>query len=574
MARLLALVVLVALCYSTFAFDAGKGYGLSARYKKQLAASPPTKNYGPSSGYRKGVDTAPKVNYVPAPPPPVAEKAATPAVAMKVTPPIIAASPTAQEAKPPVDAAEEPKPKISLEAQLKQQILEESISREKRKTELNSLESQLASSLKKQMEVEAMISKELNALRPRIIEEMARESARLSSLEGLAKSFKDGLQVKIEAAASEEIILGQMTEVRQRIKEQIIIDQLEVAIKKKIDLLSIERGICRDIATCIDNLENEIGDSKSKVASLQNVFAKMPTGADVNSNRQYTWADISSLQSELASSLDSAVRRDEKVKVFIKTFDDAMRRRGLALGEQFSSEVETAPKSPPFPSFSSFNSKVTAPAKKIATVASKAVDVPTIAQLSDVLKDKSYEDLGKTSTRALTKVGESFVQASLGFVDASSVFMKTTEAEEARISLTLAGESTGSLFDKLRLALDTIGKEWESAVNENPINDGSVDEYVARLMKGYAAITRSKALKETLSEAGQSAKRIVSEASTAASITSSSLGDKLSADNKFSAAAKAFSENFSLLLSVGLVVTKRAYNDNISRQLPDQISKK
>jgi len=543
------------------------GNGLSKRYGtgkfnsyRNSAIRSSKRNYGPSAKYP--TSSVQPLNSA------QAQGAATeasnvpnaPMASVQVTVPAIKAAEVAEvKTQPAVPAPTvskvEEDQSIPLELQLKRQILEEAVNREKRKVELNQLEDQLSQSLKRKEEVENMISNEINKLKPRLMEELEKESVRLQSLSLLQKSFQSAVATKQAAINQEEIVLSQMRDVRGKIKEDVVAIQLDAAILKKSDLINIEQAINRDIENCVVNIANEISDANNKLSSLASVISAMPSGSDNSANRKYTWDDVAALQSQLSVSIQAATSRDDKVRQFIKTFDDAMKRRGIVLGEPLAKELVATFQSQPLVTT---DSRVTA--KSVMSMkkpAQESLPTPSIFQLAEVLNEKKDEELTKTATRSLTKSGDALLKVSTGLISASSEYLKTKEAEESKVSLAIAGESISNVGRSFQRAYDAATQVWQEMVEVTPINDGTIDEYTMRISKGVSAVLNNKDVKESLSSVLDDSKNAVSEFVAAVTLTGSSIGIIAKSNPDVSNAFTALRDNINLLLSVGLVGTQR-----------------
>ena len=538
---------------------AKRGYGLSPRHKtgrinapRNSAIQAGKKSYGPSSGYTAASVpvTAPVTNT---PEPVIASVQATEPVTKAPEVTIVATQPAVQAS---TALKVEDEPPLSIEFQLKKQILEEAASREKRKLELNQLETQLSQSLKRKEEVENMISNEINKLKPRLIEELEKESVRLQSLSILQRSFQSASATKKEAINQELIVLSQMKEVRSKIKEDIVAIQLDAAILKKSDLINIEETINRDIENCVVNIANEISDANSKLSALASVISAMPSGSDNSANRKYTWDDVASLQSQLSESIQAASARDDKVRQFIKTFDDAMKRRGIVLGEPLPKELTATFQPQTQVVVDSKASVKSVMAMKKTT--QESLPTPSIFQLAEVLNEKKDEELTRTATRSLTKSGDALLKVSTGLISASGEYLKTKEAQESKVSLAIAGESISNVAKSFQRAYDAASKVWYDTVEATPINDGTVDEYSNRVGKGVGAVLNSKDVKESLSTILNDSKKAVSEVVAAVTLTTSSIGTIANSNADVSSAFTALRDNINLLLSIGLVGTQRA----------------
>lgn len=137
-------------------------------------------------------------------------------------------------------------PTVLSEVMLKAKILEERRQRQQRAQELSQLQIQLAQSMARKVAVENTIVDEIQNLRDRLAIELNSEKSRLSELEALYASFRDVLLTKRALLSSEETVLQQMREVRNKIQEAAIVLTLDAAIEKKASLIAIEESIVKD----------------------------------------------------------------------------------------------------------------------------------------------------------------------------------------------------------------------------------------------------------------------------------------------------------------------------------------
>lgn len=137
-------------------------------------------------------------------------------------------------------------PNVLSEVMLKAKILEERRQRQQRAQELSQLQLQLAQSMARKVAVENTIVDEIQNLRDRLAIELNSEKSRLSELEALYASFRDVLLTKRALLSSEETVLQQMREVRNKIQEAAIVLTLDAAIEKKASLIAIEESIVKD----------------------------------------------------------------------------------------------------------------------------------------------------------------------------------------------------------------------------------------------------------------------------------------------------------------------------------------
>jgi len=561
-------VIVFAVLKSCMSYELGKRYGLSQRVLRDSSRSmvetpidpqeSKGKNYGMGARLTKVASTPVVAKSVKSTPPPVADipKPPVAVTAVKVE------SPKAQlieevpimKVEPPEVTKDEPKieekPVLDMEANLKMSMVEETANRVNRIKELSQLQSQLTKSMSRKAEVDAVISRELEALRPRLANEVQKESSRVEQLEQLLKTFKSALSAKLTMIDGELSILSQMREVRNKITEKAILNELDNALTKKSELIDIEKDIAKEINNSASNLEAEIADSRIKLGTLASVLASIPVGEDLESTRQYTWADVDKLQAVLAGSIENSLARDNKVQQFIKTYDDAMRRRGIILG------VTTG--------FSSSKVGNVATVKKVKT----PVKTPEMQELVTVLKKQSNEELLKTATEAAKNTATSLVTASASLIGAAASFGNSAEAEESKKSLTLAGEFAGDFGNSVQGIFGAIQSAWKNAVGNEPIESGTTDEYIGKVVKGVKAVFDDKTIKEQFNNVVTSITKGTSEVTNAVSLTTSTVSNKLDDSEKWDKAVNELVNSASLFFSAVTVGVTRIYETNLERQLP------
>jgi len=197
-------------------------------------------------------------------------------------------------------------PELSAEDKLRLRINKETVTRNERMKGLSLLQKQLSKSVARKQEVEQMLIKEVVTLRNVIDGEIEGEAVRLGELESLYTSFRDLFVSKTVLLDSEVKILEQMKAVRDMVNEQVVLVQLDSAILKKGELISIEKTICADIKTCLDEVNAEISETKSKIVDLQSVLLSLPSSTDEAgyAARSYSWEEIESLEQKLIQSVE------------------------------------------------------------------------------------------------------------------------------------------------------------------------------------------------------------------------------------------------------------------------------
>ena len=464
---------------------------------------------------------------------------------------------------PPVEADVEVEPiQLSLEDQLRREVRQEFESREIRLVELNKLQSELSQSMARKQEVEKVITGEVEALWPRLQDEFYKETARIDQLLGSLGKFKKALKEKLEIQDLEKKTLVQMKDVRGKVSEETILVQLNEAISKKGDLIDIESGICDDIAECCRSLEVEINDTRTKLASLNNAIASLPSLTDEIAMRAYTWSDVEVLQKTLFDSLESSQIRDEKVNGFLVKFESAMRKRGLILGvnTDLPSSITTV---------TGVKSTI-ASLKEVASAENlkkiKDIGVP-ISQMTKLMKTKSNEDLSAAAIDGAKKSLSSLGEVSFGVLSATGSFIRSDDGYKSGQVL---GESVEALKDagtSLGAAFNSAQKIW---VDNFDNNADTTDQYVSRLQNTVKTVFKDKDVRASLTDISSSAATCGKQASKAALVATSKIAEELSAGEKFAASLLKLQEGLTELFSIASVATSRIAGElqNQSRQLP------
>ena len=456
----------------------------------------------------------------------------------------------------------EPEPvTLSLEDQLRFEVQQEFESREARMKEINKLQDELSQSLQKKSEVDLVIERELKALFPRLKDEFFKETARVDQLTSSYTKFKEASLVKREIISNEENVLAQMLAVRQNIKEATILNQLDEAIGTKEELVKIETSICDEIDECTEALEAQIADTRTKLASLNNAISSLPSLEDKTSMNSYTWEDVGSLQSQLYSSMQSSRDRDEKVEEFLIKFEDAMRRRGIVLGENTElspiltaatgvrSSVQNARKSMAESSEPTFNKKAA-----------------TLEQMNALMETKNNEDLLEAALGALRRTLIGLGALTGNFVSSTTSFFDSKEGNEVVSSgkATLNG-LTGATND-IKNAVEASQKTWESV---SKTTADSTDQSVENIIRGVKAVYKSEEVRSALGAASSKASQSGSIAAEALSTVASTAGEDLKR-NKVKAALFDIQEGLTELAGVTMVASGRLAGElqKQSRQLP------
>jgi len=455
---------------------------------------------------------------------------------------------------------------LDTEEALQEQVSKEKDRREQRFAELSLLQSQLSRSISKKQEVESIIIREIDQLRVVISEEITTVRKRLSQLTVLYDSFTAALLSKNTLLISESKILEQMKDVRSKITEQVILSQLDEAVEKKSYLIDIERGICDEIKTCGENINAEIAETKMKLLFLSDTYAALPPVEDTEAARKYSWTEVEALQSSLLDSIKSSLAVDSKVKEFTSTFSSVMRRRGLILGENTEIPAEVAATIVaefPFPRETSVD-EVSSAVESVPSEQSRM----TREELASILGSQSDAEFSATATEALRRTVSSIAAATASIFDITRSFFKSSEAEDAKQSISVAATALVDIGKSVSDAFSAARNVWSSEVDATSEKVETTDEYVATLLKGVNRILNSEQVKGAISDASKNAQLGAKELGVATSKTSSRISTDFRQSAGWQAALRDLSSSVSVLFTILAVGTKRLAGDRLDRQLP------
>ena len=127
-----------------------------------------------------------------------------------------------------------------------------------RQTSLRSLQQQLSKSISRRGEVEQVILREISTLREKSTEIRESELTCLSEYSLILSALKKASHAKAAVVKENQELLSQLSDVRQKIKEKIIYDQITVSINQKSELIEIDTRIIDELNYLISEVEETI----------------------------------------------------------------------------------------------------------------------------------------------------------------------------------------------------------------------------------------------------------------------------------------------------------------------------
>ena len=445
----------------------------------------------------------------------------------------------------------EPEPEtepVPLEEQLRQEVALEATAIEERARQSTLLQTQIQRSVSRRKEVEEIIIRELSVLRERIQNEKDEESDRYNRLQSLSINFNKVISDKEVIIKRETGLLQEMNDLGTRINEKIILNQLNEAIDKKQNLISIESDIFLDLQVGLKQVTQEIDLTQSKLDRLQDLLKTLPSPDDRDAVRQYGWLDVEALEKELLSNSEERKERGVKVQVLLEKFEEVIMRRGAVLGEipKFVNEFKTQ-KNNQVNNIDSSSSSSESSQSKTPRVSK---NIPSVQETRLVLRDQSNDELQRVALEAVVNTGRSIVKILVGLIDTSSTFLKSEEATDSKKAIELAANAATEAAGSLGQTFETIKDTWDVSV-------GDAADFES-LIKGVQSVFQSKDVKGSLSSVGAQLKKSGQEISTAAQISTSKVGKEIQSNNGLGDALDDAKEGVSLLAAASAVVGTRA----------------
>lgn len=440
--------------------------------------------------------------------------------------------PTAKESKPVVNEVNP----LSNEEQMRLKVQEEYISRGKRSQELVQLQSALSKSMEKKREMELAIIVEVKSLVSRIQEEAAKEAERVEKLSATVVSIQGVLAANTASVEKETATLVMMKDVRGKIAEDTVANSMDTAIAKKNELIEIEKRICIDIASCVTNLEAEIVDTNSKIASMKALVAKMPLSQDSTEALSYTWNDVELLQNQLSASVATASTRDDKVREFMLVFDRASAQKQAVLGE---SERQLPGQ----------------PVLSRQTAAVRKMDYSIV---------KSNDELTRLTTKALQTAIASSLIMSLSLLEASFKFAKSSDGKESQEAVVVSLSAASEVAKNAGLALKATQEAWESGYSAMMPDEEipTIPDYASAITKGVQSVLNSEKVKRAFSGISLGAKTSTAETAKASGLFVRRVSEELTVSSRWGPAVNDFKESLEILGAVATMVGGRLLSES------------
>eukprot|EP01035_Chromulina_nebulosa_P030236 gene30236-40173_t len=353
------------------------------------------------------------------------------------------------------------------------------------------------------------------------------------------------------------------------INEQVVLVQLDSAVLKKDELITIEKTICSDIKTCLDEVNAEISETKGKIAYLQTVLASLPSSTDEAgyAARSYSWDEIESLEQKLIQSVESSAGRDRRIIAFGEVFDNVLKRKGLILGENTAIPNDVAVTIANSPGIAATAVDAEDTESDDTTSNLPAKKSMSMQELTEILKQQNQAEVAATAVEAIRRGGQSILTATGSVLGASVTSFKSNEAEESRKAFTVAVEAAKNVVRSFKNAWETAKAVWSTELGDESKIE-TTDEYLKRAGSAINNIAKSEDLKKSLASAAESTVKSTKEIGTATGLIVRKIGSELGDSDSWNKAVSDLGSSFSVLLAAVTATAAKVALNKQDRQLP------
>lgn len=227
-----------------------------------------------------------------------------------------------------------------------------------------------------------------------------------------------------------------------------------------------------------------------------------------------------------------------------------------ATSSSASSSSSTSPSAPA----STPSSSPTTTTKSNPSPPSFSLQTVKSAKFSELVEDLSVREpevIATAVTSALKVSTIALVRLALSLLSAGTQFSLSPEIGEVGKSLSLAGLAASRTIEETKNVVESAKSTWKESVGDVPIETGTTDEYVGRIVNGVSAVTASPNVREAITKVSENAGKVGSELVTSVNITSKKIGQDLSASKTFKDSLVDLKGNIGVLAAAAFVAAKR-----------------
>mmetsp|Transcript_11374 Transcript_11374/g.16916 ORF Transcript_11374/g.16916 Transcript_11374/m.16916 type:complete len:627 (+) Transcript_11374:37-1917(+) len=333
-----------------------------------------------------------------------------------------------------------------------------------RSSKMTSFTTTLKKSITKKAEFESFISQELANLSNLLKNEVETEREREIALNQLLLMFDKGIKDKTNKISQEKDLFAQMVGIQSQVKEESIRKQIDSAIKKKKDLISIEEVLKEDILECRVNLAQELSSTVTRAERIEAILSVLPDPNDISRTRAYDWDDLQNLQNLLMDNVSSLNKSNKRVEELIVEFENAVQQKQSVLDDK------------PFTPKKGAN--------KLAVTKNENLSIEELTEIAGVSGIVAVESFGKTLNIGAQSVND---------------YLKGNKIKTGQESFKDLVQSTANYVKSIKISMDTALKAYDQAkMKENEIT--SFDKMFQRTILGFTAIKESEEVSKALNQ--------------------------------------------------------------------------
>lgn len=176
-----------------------------------------------------------------------------------------------------------------------------------------------------------------------LVSEYKQEVGRQENLVQLVDVLEGLIAAKDIDISNEKGITDEMVDVRSKLKDGTIAEELDEMIDQKLRTAAIEQELVNALYDCLDDLQGLLGESRDRATRSKDILEGLAQDRpEARSPNSYDWTDFVELEAALKQAANNVRETEERVREVSERIDDALVDRAVVLGEDVPPGLENA----------------------------------------------------------------------------------------------------------------------------------------------------------------------------------------------------------------------------------------
>lgn len=165
-----------------------------------------------------------------------------------------------------------------------------------------------------------------------LVSEIELEVQRQEDMVQLMDSLQDMVAAKECDIAEDKKIANEMIDVRSKLKNGLIAENLDKEVEQKLSVAAIDQELVNDLFGCLIDLQNLLEDAQDRATRTSQAlddFVRPETSA----SKPYDWSDIEAMELVFEQAADNVAAAEERIRELSERIDGALVDKALVLGE-------------------------------------------------------------------------------------------------------------------------------------------------------------------------------------------------------------------------------------------------